>query len=230
MADGAGGRDRCAGEEGVGDEGGKTGSTEEGEEDDASAVPKGRLVATAGGDSAPGPHVVFGVMSLWSFAYTVGLTLVTPGATQQVLSYPASVTSDPAAVLMGLAGLSHALYTTCSFAVLTFLQPATHAISNAMKHVVVIGSSTIFLGQSLTAMQCIGAVLAVGGVLAYNYAVRLERAAGVTSPTNGLRPSLLWFFRSWPAVATSFMVVLAALVVMRNRSIEYERSLHLPPY
>jgi len=221
---------------------------------DDDVVPTGRPVATAGDAVVgPGPHVVFGAMSFWSLAYCAGLALVTPGVGRQVLHFPASLRSDPAALLLCAAAVSHALYTVCSFSVLSFLDPASHAISNAMKHVVVIGSSTVVLGQHLSAMQGVGAVLAVGGVLAYNVASAAERAqaaalakvGGVGGPQakvgggggggnrgggggwGGLRPGIEWFFRSWMAVATSFLVVLACLVVMRNRSTAFELSLQL---
>jgi len=132
--------------------------------------------------------------------------------------YPVTAMQDPAAMVLGMAGLAHALYTTCSFVVLTFLDPASHAISNAMKHVVVIVSSTVLLGQSLSVSQGIGGVLAVSGVFLYNRAMAAEKAAGAASGSKspGVSEHIRWFFESWPAVATALLVTLAVLVVLRN--------------
>lgn len=175
-------------------------------EDDLEAL-KAPAPAPAPAPRKSGPHVLFGVMSIYSTLYTLALIVFDAPSRSQLGSFLLTFTSSSAYQVLSLAGLCHALYTLCSFYVLSRLAAASHAISNSMKHVVVIGAATVFLGNSLSTTQALGAVLAIGGVFLYNKSV--EGTDDKPSPTFRPPQSL----NSWPfTLAAVGATLLASLL------------------
>jgi drug/metabolite transporter (DMT)-like permease len=166
--------------------------------------------------SAPAPKpsaaVVFGAVSLYSALYAGLLCLADPLSAAQALQAPLRAFSQDTWTLVMLAAASHAAYTLCSFTVLESLSPASHAIANSMKHVVVIGAASLFLGAAPSLLQALGAIVAIVGVLLYNRASDNEKDL-YKSPIL-VPPAVQALLASFPSVALLVFLVLTTILLL----------------
>jgi solute carrier family 35 protein E1 len=65
-------------------------------------------------------------------------------------------------------GVSYYLYNEVAFRILNRVSPTTHAVGNTIKRIVIILSSTLFLGTPLTIEGVISSAIAIGGTLLYS--------------------------------------------------------------
>lgn len=72
-------------------------------------------------------------------------------------------------VSLFLAGLTHFIYNTASFGVLSLVTPVTHSLADTTKRAVVVGSAAIFLGESWTEKTFIGMFWVLLGSAIYGY-------------------------------------------------------------
>merc|ERR1719316_839341 len=101
-----------------------------------------------------------------------GLRLLVPCALldhDAVMTYAASESFDPLRLLgtMVFNGVFYTSYNLFSFMVLSEVTTSTHAVLNVFRRVVIISVTTIFFGTPTTALNQIGVVMAVLGVLAF---------------------------------------------------------------
>ena len=161
-------------------------------------------------------------MSVYSLLFSLLLAIPDPVARVQTFGGLATALGgDSAWTFVVLGALAHAGYTLCSFTVLSSLSAASHAISNSMKHVVVIASGALLLGESPTTVQASGAAVAIGGVYAYNRVTAAEKASkqGPAAPTP-VPPLVKAALTSWTgAIAVSVIVlvlIFATVPVLRE--------------
>lgn len=69
-----------------------------------------------------------------------------------------------------LSGLFYYLYNEVAFLALDNVAPVTHALGNTIKRVVIILTSVIVFGSTMTTQGAIGSAIAIGGVLLYSLA------------------------------------------------------------
>ena len=68
-----------------------------------------------------------------------------------------------------LDGLFNMLQNVFAFTVLAMVNPLSYAVANATKRVVIIGASLLLLRNPVTMMNVVGMLIAVFGVLLYNW-------------------------------------------------------------
>ena len=73
-----------------------------------------------------------------------------------------------AIVLILLDGIFNMMQNVLAFTVLAMVNPLSYAVANATKRVVIIGASLVLLRNPVTAVNVIGMLIAVSGVLVYN--------------------------------------------------------------
>lgn len=78
------------------------------------------------------------------------------------------MSADQVLVDVALAGVCYFVYSEASFVFLELIHPVTHAVTNALKRVVVIAASVVVFHTSLSAQVIVGATLAVTGTLVYS--------------------------------------------------------------
>lgn len=69
-----------------------------------------------------------------------------------------------------LSAVFYYLYNEVAFLALDNVEPVTHALGNTIKRVVIILTSVLVLGSSMTTQGAIGSAIAIGGVLLYSLA------------------------------------------------------------
>ncbi|KAA0152971.1 hypothetical protein FNF29_03494 [Cafeteria roenbergensis] len=134
----------------------------------ASPAPASRLASPP---LAPeSPVAVFGAVSLCGSVLALLLVLADPSGRSQshLAALPGRLAAgSPADVSLVYSAACHAGYTLCSFVALGTLEPATHAVVTALKQLSVIVAAALLLGSPMTALQVLGAAMAVGGVALY---------------------------------------------------------------
>lgn len=87
------------------------------------------------------------------------------------------------------AALCYVGFQLASFNLLAFLSPIGHAVGNSCKRTLVFGSGILLLGESMSARQLSGALVALVGVLAYGLAGALgDSPRRVASPPTTAEP------------------------------------------
>lgn len=139
----------------------------------------GEKTSTKASNASSDSSIMFGCLSVWALAYSLPLLVAQPESAARLASWPVRLLAgEPAAVWTTLSAACHAGYTLCSMMVLSMVEPASHALITALKHLFVIVTGALMLGSPMTILQMIGTVLAVGGVVAYNRARSADHGAG----------------------------------------------------
>lgn len=114
------------------------------------------------------PENYYAVLTIISFIMLVPITLLMEGRTifklNEIKDFKEGVQQ------MLVSGLFFYLYNEVSFKALNNLNPVSHALANTVKRIVIIISSVIFFGETMTPIGIAGASLAILGVFAYSLA------------------------------------------------------------
>lgn len=136
--------------------------------------------------------LVFQLMHVWSAVMTLGLWAGHDLAAA-ALGWPASPESVTLATermpwfaCAGAAGMYFA-YNFTSYTVLRFVTPVTHAISNCMRRLYIIGATATYFAYAFGAQEVMGFVISSAGVVGYTFARRHADAAAAGAAAAGAR-------------------------------------------
>ena len=113
----------------------------------------------------------YAVLTIVSFFMLVPVTILMEGSKIKQLVEIANYQEGLRQMLKS--GVLFYLYNEVSFKALNNLNPVSHALANTVKRIVIIVSSVIFFGETLTPIGTVGASLAIAGVFAYSMACYL---------------------------------------------------------
>ena len=113
----------------------------------------------------------YAVLTIVSFFMLVPVMILTEGSKVKQLVEIANYQEGLQQMLKS--GVLFYLYNEVSFKALNNLNPVSHALANTVKRIVIIVSSVIFFGETLTPIGTLGASLAIAGVFAYSMACYL---------------------------------------------------------
>ena len=115
---------------------------------------------------------LYAVMTIISSVICLPLALILEGKNLKpvLAAVEAAGMTSTLLVETALSALFYYLYNEVAFLTLSHVAPVTHALGNAIKRIVIIFASVVWLGSTMTAQGAFGSSLAVGGVLLYSIA------------------------------------------------------------
>ena len=115
----------------------------------------------------------YAVLTIVSFFMLVPVTLILEGP--KIIKLTKILNHGEGIKQMLISGLLFYLYNEVSFKALKNLNPISHALANTLKRIVVIVSSVLFFGETMTPTGITGASLAITGIFAYSLAGYLHK-------------------------------------------------------
>ena len=114
------------------------------------------------------PDNYYAVLTIVSFLMLLPVTLILEGS--KIMKMIDTMNYTEGLRQMLISGVLFYLYNEVSFKALNNLNPVSHALANTVKRIVIIISSVVFFGETMTPAGTAGAAMAVLGVCAYSMA------------------------------------------------------------